>query len=108
MTLFIGTYFTLFTAVFVGIIVFTIIKSVQTKKHNDQVIKKFSLEGKTYLLYSKKPYNRYHHQITYELRLSTGEIIGTFNSLNDILVLLNIDEFPEEDMFTRNVAKDFE
>ena len=70
------------------------------RKRNNEPIKKFNVHGKTYVIYSKLNYNRYYsNQVLYELRDSNGNILGSFNSLNDILVLLNLDEFPKEDIF---------
>lgn len=95
-----GTFFLIFFSVFIGIIIYSISRANSLRKQNDTPIKKFSVDGIQYLIYSKQSYNRYYsNQVVYELRDKNNQIIGTFNSLNDILVLLNIDKFPSEDMF---------
>lgn len=97
---FFSGFFVIFFIVFILIVVTGITNNLKIRKRNQEPIKKFSVEGKTYLIYSKLNYNRYYNnQVMYELRDSNGNILGSFNSLNDILVLLNLDEFPKEDIF---------
>ena len=90
----------IFLAVFISLVVVTISNAVKVRKSNKEPIKKFNLDGKMYLIYSKQNYNRYYsNQVMYELKDPNGNVLGTFNSLNDILVLLNLDKFPSEDIF---------
>src|SRR5690554_4464432 len=97
---FFSGFFVIFFIVFIVIVVTGITNNLKIRKRNQEPIKKFSVEGKSYLIYSKLNYNRYYNnQVMYELRDSNGNILGSFNSLNDILVLLNLDEFPKEDIF---------
>ena|SRR5690554_902131 len=77
-------------------IIYTVIKGL-TAKHKP--IKTFRINNKKYLLYSYQTYYKYSNQIIYELKNELGESLGKFNNLNDILLLLNIDEFPNEDQF---------
>lgn len=98
---FFSGFITIFFIIFVLMIVISISNTAKKiRKRNQEPIKKFNVDGKTYVIYSKLNYNRYYsNQVLYELRDSNGNILGSFNSLNDILVLLNLDEFPKEDIF---------
>lgn len=98
---FFSGFITIFFIIFVLMIVISISNTAKKiRKRNQEPIKKFNVDGKTYVIYSKLNYNRYYsNQVLYELRDSNGNILGSFNSLNDILVLLNLDEFPKEDLF---------
>ncbi len=97
---FIPIFFVLFFAVFIAMIIYSISYASKLRKQNNIPIKSFSVDGKKYFIFSKQNYNRYYNnQVVYELRDRNNLVIGTFNSLNDILVLLSIDEFPSEDMF---------
>ena len=97
---FFSGFITIFFIIFVLMVVISISNTAKIRKRNHEPIKKFNVDGKTYVIYSKLNYNRYYsNQVLYELRDSNGNILGSFNSLNDILVLLNLDEFPKEDIF---------
>jgi len=97
---FFSGFFTIFFIVFIIVVVVSITNTLKIRKRNHEPIKKFKVNGKSYVIYSKLNYNRYYNnQVRYELRDSDGNVLGSFNSLNDILVLLNLDEFPQEDIF---------
>lgn len=98
---FINVFFGVFIVLFLTTIIYTISRNVRLVKSNNKPIKEFRLNGKNYLLYSIKNYNRYYsNQITYELKDDLGNFYGAFNSLNDVLVFLDIDSFPENDIFS--------
>jgi uncharacterized protein YpmB len=96
---FISVFIVLFFAVFVSIIILMVKQTKKMNQQNNTPIKQFSVEGKKYLIFSKQTNSYYSHNVIYELRNSNNIVIGSFNSLNDILVLLNIDKFPSEDIF---------
>lgn len=96
---FFSVFIVLFFAVFISIIVLMITQTRKIHQQNKTPIKQFSVEGKKYLVYSKQSNSYYHNNVVYELRDANNNVIGSFNSLNDILVLLNIDKFPSEDIF---------
>jgi len=96
---FFSVFIILFFAVFISIIILMITQSKKMHQQNNTPIKQFSVDGKKYSIYSKQTNSYYSHNVIYELRDSNGQVVGSFNSLNDILVLLNIDNFPSEDIF---------
>lgn len=88
---------------FVLIIVSMISIIVYNKKrigNNRKPIKEFRIGSKKYLLYSIRTSSYYTNHISYELKDEEGTFYGAFNSLNDVLVFLNIDEFPSNDIFS--------
>lgn len=96
---FFSVFIILFFAVFISIIILMITQTKKINQQNNTPIKQFSVEGKKYLIFSKQRNSYYSNIVIYELRDSNGSVLGSFNSLNDILVLLNIDKFPSEDIF---------
>jgi len=99
---FVSVFFILFIILFITIIIYNISIVGRVNKQNKTPIKQFNLDGKMYKVYSIKTYHRTsNNRVVYELRDGQDQIIGTFNSLSDILVLLNLDNFPNEDIFGR-------
>ena len=99
---FVSVFFILFIILFITIIIYNISIVSRVNKQNKTPIKQFRHEGETYKIYAKQSFNRYYsNQVVYELRNDREETIGTFNSLNDILVLLNLENFPSKDIFDR-------
>lgn len=95
-------FFIIFFILFITAIVFNITRVGRMNKQNKTPIKHFRHEGETYKIYAKQSFNRYYsNQVVYELRNDREETIGTFNSLKDILVLLNLENFPSKDIFDR-------
>lgn len=95
-------FFILFFILFITAIVFNITRVGRMNKQHKTPIKQFRHEGETYKIYAKQSFNRYYsNQVVYELRNDREETIGTFNSLKDILVLLNLENFPSKDIFDR-------
>lgn len=86
-------FFMIFAGVFISIFVFT----SKARKNNNTPIKRFSVYGKTYSLFSVVSYNQYTNSVIYQLKDDKGALLGSFNSLDDVLTFLNIKEFPADE-----------
>lgn len=89
----------IFLVIFVGVFAFAIYSMMKAAKRNNTPIKEFSVYGKKYLLYSMVSYNRYSNAVIYVLKDEKGTLLGSFNSLDDVLTFLNIKEFPSDDRY---------
>lgn len=99
MPLAVQIFIPIFVFIFIGIFVFAIISTAKSVKNNNTAIKQFSVYGKKYLLYSMVSYNRYTNAVIYQLKDDKGVLLGSFNSLDDVLTFLNIKEFPNDDRY---------
>lgn len=61
MLLFFLGFFIIFFIVFIIVVVLSIINILKIRKRNYELIKKFKVNGKLYLIYLKFNYNRYYN-----------------------------------------------
>ncbi len=94
---FFGVFISVFFLIFIGIFAFVIYSTLKAHKNNNKPIRQFTIYGKTYLLFSVISYNRYSNAVVYQLKDEKGELLGSFNSLEDVLTFLSIKEFPRDD-----------